>query len=90
MVKLTYLDSAQESLVWFFDYYTRVFPEGGANAAFHLIETEELLRAYPFSGRPSKVEGVRERRVSYTPFNLVYQLRDDEIEVLFVRDTRSG
>lgn len=90
MYRVTYLDSAVESLGWFFDYYLRVFPEGGTAAAEHLLETEALLQAHPLSGRLGTVAGVRERRVKNTPFNLVYQVRGEEIEVLFVRDTRGG
>lgn len=90
MLRIVYLASSEEGLRWMFEYYSKVFPEGGATAAVHLEETETLLKLQPFSGRPTKVDGVRERRVRKTPFNLVYRVAGDEIEIVRVRDTRNG
>ena len=89
-MKLVYLDPALDDLNWVRTYYERVFPEGAETASKHFSETEELLKAFPHAGRPITGVENRERRVSNTPFNLVYRIREDRIEVVRVRDTRSG
>ena len=89
-MKLTYLDSALEDLEWVRTYYERVFPEGAYAAAEHFRETESLLLAHPFSGPPDGPSGLRKKRVTDTPFNLIYRVSEDEVEIIRVRDSRSG
>lgn len=67
------------------------FPEGKANAESRFAAVQRLLKINPYIGRPSeRLEGAREYRVQHTPFNFLYRLVDDRIEILRVLDTRSG
>lgn len=55
----------------------------------------QILRRYPFSGRPGDREGTRELVVSQTPYIVVYRLIEDKaIQVLHIwhgaQDWREG
>lgn len=77
-------------LRWFKTYYIKAFPEGKATADKRFIAVQQLLKANPYIGHPSeKIEGAREHRVLRTPFNFLYRVLDDRIEILRVLDTRS-
>jgi len=87
-MRILYLASARDDLLWLRRYYTEVFPDGAARALHHLLAAEHLLRANPYIGKRAEVEGVRELRIARTPFSLIYRVREDRIEILRVWDGR--
>ena len=89
-MKLTYRDSALDDLVWVRIYYEKIFPEGGYNASKRFEETKRLLLQQPLIDRSHDVAGLRIRRISKTPFSLIYRVAGEEIEVIRVRDSRSN
>ena len=84
-----YLPSAQRDLVWFSEYYTLHFPQGGSRAASAFKNAEALLGSQPYAG-PALEEpaDLRVLRIPRTPFSLVYRVTPSRIEVLRVWDTR--
>ena len=84
-----YLPSAQPDLVWFSEYYTWNFPEGGRRAADAVRAAEALLNLQPFAGPPlDEPDGLRILRIKRTPFSLIYRVSLDSIEIVRVWDTR--
>ena len=86
-MKLVYLPSAESDLVWFYEYYTGVFPEGAGKALEKFDAIAQLLLVNPYMGK--RVEnGTREMVISKTPFSYIYRIADNRIEVLRVWDNR--
>ena len=88
-MKIVYLPSARDDLVWMRSYYSRVFPEGSARARAHFRSAQRMLAANPELGRPTDVATVRELQVARTPFSILYRLGKARIEVLRVWDGRA-
>ena len=89
-MKVIFLPSAANDLLWFRSYYTTVFPEGERKAMRQVEKLFQLLEANPYMGQPGKVEGTRRKPVPRTPFVLLYRVTDTQIEVLRLRDSRQG
>jgi toxin ParE1/3/4 len=88
-MKIVYLPSARDDLVWMRTYYTRVFPEGSARAGAHFRSAQHMLAANPEIGRTTDVATVRELQVARTPFSIIYRINRGRIEVLRVWDGRA-
>lgn len=58
----------------------------------HLLERfehlTELLLDFPLMGKPGLVAGTREFVLAGTPYILVFQIKDDAIIIVSVRDAR--
>ena len=89
-MKIIFLPSAANHLLWFRNYYTAVFPEGAAKAMQQIERLMELLEVNPYLGQPGKVEGTRRKPIPRTPFVLLYRVTQTQIEVLRLRDSRQG
>ncbi len=87
-MKILYLESARDDLVWMRHYYEAVFPQGQKNAQqqFHAVET--TLLANPFIGNTTHRKNVREFSVPKTPFSFIYRSFSDRVEVLRIWDER--
>ncbi len=85
---LVYLPSALDDLEWVRAYYAETFPAGSYNAALRFEETERLLIAQPLCGTPYLAR-LRRRKVTKTPFSLIYRVVEARIEVLRVLDDRA-
>ena len=88
-MKIVYLESARDDLVWFRHYYMAVFPEGAEKAKSHFKVVEQTLLAHPFIGHKVR-EDMYELPLTKTPFTFVYRVKDHRIEVLRVWDDRQG
>jgi len=88
-MKIVYLPSARDDLVWMRTYCTRVFPEGSARARAHFRSAQHMLAANPEIGRTTDVATVRELQVARTPFSIIYRINRGRIEVLRVWDGRA-
>lgn len=89
-MRIVYLRSARPGLRWFANYYTNVFPEGGPNAKQRFDAIEKLLLGNPFAGHKVGDGNIRLFSITKTPFGIFYRVADDRIEVIEVRDHRSG
>ena len=86
-MKLVYLPSAQRDLIWFYEYYTSVFPEGADKALEQFDAIAELLLVNPFLGKRA-LNDTREMVIYRTPFSYIYRIADTRIEVLRIWDNR--
>lgn len=87
-MKIVYLTSAIDDLVWMRDYYTQIFPAGAAKAQTQFRAIENLLCDNPKIGCATEWKQVREFSIPNIPFSLIYRLMPGRIEVLRVWDER--
>ena len=88
-MKIVFLPSAREGLVWFRRYYASVFPEGMQRAKASYMIMLKTLAAHPEAGREVGTHS-RIFPITRTPFAVVYRVRSEQIEVLAVMDMRAG
>lgn len=86
-MKIIFLDSTQNDLEWFHQYYSLVFPEGLDNALKQFDRINELLGLNPLLGVLSE-EGLRKFAIPKTPFSYYYRVTNTHIEVLRIWDDR--
>lgn len=87
-MKLIYLDSAVEDLVWFRHYYESVFSAGSENARKQILLTETLIIANPKFGHPTHRKDIREFSIPKIPFSFIYRCKPGVIEIIRVWDER--
>jgi plasmid stabilization system protein ParE len=88
-MKLVYLPSALQDLVWMRHYYRDVFPEGARRAREKIRSVERLLLDNPEIGHVAGEGGVREFPILRTPFSVIYRSRPGRLEVLRLWDNRA-
>jgi addiction module RelE/StbE family toxin len=66
------------------DYIAKDNPHAAQEVAQRILDASRKLLDYPHIGRIGEDEDTREWRVQRTPYLLVYQIRDDVIELLHV------
>jgi len=57
-------------------------PEAARKIALHMVRTVDGLDMFPNRGRPGRVVGTRELVLAPGPFIAVYEVHDDEVQVL--------
>jgi len=88
-MRIVFLETSVDDLMWFRQYYRAVFPEGQQNARQRFENMTALLVANPYMGRPVPgYENVRKVALSRTPFSLIYRVTPKQIEVLRLLDGR--
>lgn len=91
MVKIVYLQSTVQDLLWFRHHYRSVFPEGSHKAQAQVRAMLAMLAANPYAGHRSDTGApVRELHIPRTPFTLIYRVTPEQIELLRVWDMRQG
>lgn len=86
-MKVVYLASTKNDLVWFYDYYTTVFSQGAEAALIQFDRTAEMLSTNPYIGK--KIQGeARQLVIAKTPFSYIYRITDEYIEVMRIWDDR--
>jgi toxin ParE1/3/4 len=88
-MKLVFLASTRRDLDWFRRYYGQIFPDGEKRAGAHFKAAKAALKRHPGIGRELGFEGLREFVIPRTPFSFVYQIRDEQIEVVRLWDGRA-
>ena len=88
-MKIVYLPSTKNDLIWFHHYYTQIFPEGSQKALNQFDAIAEILALNPFIGRRIKDE-VRKLAIPKTPFSYIYQVTTAQIEILRIWDDRKN
>lgn len=90
-MRIVFLETTVDDLMWFRQYYRAVFPAGGENAKMRMTNLLTLLAANPHMGQSVPgFDGVRRVHIPKTPFALLYRVTRTQIEVLRVRDSRGG
>jgi toxin ParE1/3/4 len=64
------------------DYIADDRPETARRIALHIVRTVDRLDRFPNRGRPGRVDGTRELVLAPLPFIAVYEVHDDEVQVL--------
>jgi len=89
-MKVVFLASTRGDLDWFRLYYGDVFTDGAAAARVQFQRALANLRDNPHIGHPSDEPGNREFPITRTPFLIAYRVANGRIEILRIRDGRSG
>lgn len=89
-MRVVFLSSTAEDLLWFRNYYTTVFPQGDSRAQGQIRNICQLLASNPHMGQLGEVSGTREMHIPKTPFTLIYRVTAQHIEVLRLWDQRQG
>jgi plasmid stabilization system protein ParE len=87
--KIVLLKSAIVDLQWMRVYHETYFPEGLASAQTRFEKCFRLSGAFPKMGRVAGKLPRGRFSVPKLPFTIVYQQRDDEIEIIRILDQRS-
>ena len=87
-MKIVYLSSTREDLLWLRRHYEQVFPEGLVRAQKQFHSMESLLAGNPQIGHPTHRDDVRELSIPRTPFSYIYRVVQDRIEILRIWDER--
>ncbi|KQU62709.1 hypothetical protein ASC75_16130 [Aminobacter sp. DSM 101952] len=89
-MKVVFLPSAGNDVLWFFRYYRTTFPEGRGNARKQMAKTLAILQDQPHIGHPVHGAVLREHPITRTPFSVIYRVADDRIEILRLWDGRGN
>jgi plasmid stabilization system protein ParE len=90
-MKLVYLQSAAKDLLWMKRYYEAVFPQGKVNAATQFHKVRSAIISNPYIGiEVGFGERIREFYIPKTPFSYLYRIKDNQIEIMRVFDSRSN
>jgi hypothetical protein len=87
-VKLVYLAQSRRDVAWWRRYYWHTFPEGRLSANRHYLNTVALLVENPFLGRPVEGFDLRQLPSPNTPFQLIYRVRKQTLEIVRIWDMR--
>ena len=87
-MRVIYLETALDDLIWMRHYYENIFPTGARNAQQQFHSCQQLLLENPDIGHSTHRPGVREFSIPRIPFSFIYRPMPDRIEVLRVWDER--
>lgn len=87
-MKIVYLESTINDLLWMRHYYESIFPDGRVRARKQFHSLEALLIAHPFIGAQLQQKNVREFSIPKTPFSYIYRVQPEYIEILRIWDER--
>lgn len=87
-MKLKYLESSRRDVAWWRRYYRHKFPQGRVTASRHYLKIVSLILDNPFMGRPVEGFELRQLPVPNTPFQIIYRVRNQTVEIVRVWDTR--
>ena len=89
-MRIVYLESARDDLLWARRHYEEIFAEGHKHAQRQFHRAQEILASNPLIGHVTHRDDVREFSIPRTPFALIYRVREHRIEVLRIWDERRG
>lgn len=90
-MKIVYLPTATDDLIWFRSYYRDIFPAGDEQAKAQFRKVRQALLAHPEIGEVIDAKrGIREFSIPRTPFSTIYYLSGVEIRILRLWDARSN
>jgi hypothetical protein len=87
-MRVVYLDSTREDLLWMRHYCEVIFPEGLKKAQDQFYSVEKLLLVNPFMGHKTHQKDVFEFSIPKKLFSYIYTVRPKQIAILRVWDAR--
>lgn len=90
IMKIVYLPSCRDDLLWMRKYYEQVFPDGQAKAKAQFQNIKNTLLKNPYIGHLTDIDSVREMVIPKVPFSFIYRIKGEQIQVLRIWDERQG
>jgi len=87
-MKLRWTPRAVADLEEISDYLVAASPQAWEHLLQRLERLSEAILDFPLMGKAGLVPGTREFVVSGTPYILVFQVKDDAVVIVSVRDAR--
>jgi plasmid stabilization system protein ParE len=87
-MNITYLRSTVADMRWWRGYFAKTFPEGRTRAEQHFLSTIRLIEQNPEIGMVVEGRNLRKLLIRNTRFMIIYRIRNDQIEIVRVWDTR--
>jgi toxin ParE1/3/4 len=87
-MKLRWTPRAVADLEEISDYLVAVNPQAWERLLLRVERLTEAILDFPLMGKAGLVPGTREFVLSGTPYILVFQLKDDSVVIVSVRDGR--
>ena len=87
-MKLRWASRAVADLEEISDFLAAASPKAWENLLLRLERLSETILDFPLMGKAGLVPGTREFVVSGTPYILVFQVKDEAVVIVSVRDGR--
>ena len=87
-MKLRWTPRAVADMEEISDYLVAVSPQAWEHLLLRVERLTETILDFPLMGKAGLLPGTREFVLSGTPYILVFQLKDDSVVILSVRDGR--
>jgi len=87
-MKLRWTPRAVADLEEISDYLVATSPQAWEQLLQRLEHLTDVLLDFPLMGKPGLVRGAREFVLSGTPYILVFQVKEDAVVIVSVRDGR--
>ena len=87
MIPVTWIDKALGDLTAIGQYIAQDNPKSAYETLIRIKTAADTLQHNPRIGRAGRVEGTHELRVSSLPYILVYQVKEQDVEILAVMHT---
>ena len=81
-MRLRWTTDAADDLQGICDYIAESRPDSAQRIAQAVVQGIAALNAFPNRGRPGRVEGTRELVFPSLPFIAIYEVHDDDVQVL--------
>jgi toxin ParE1/3/4 len=81
-MRVRWTADAADDLEQISDYIAEDRPGTARRIAIEIIRSVDALGAFPNQGRQGRVEGTRELVLAPLPFIAVYEVHDDEVQIL--------
>ena len=81
-MRVRWTADAADDLEQISDYIAEDRPGTARRIAMDIIRSVDALDAFPNQGRQGRVEGTRELVLTPLPFIAVYEVHDDEVQIL--------
>ena len=81
-MRVRWTSDAVDDLERISDYIAEDRPETARRIALDIIRSVDALETFPNRGRPGRVEDTRELVLAHLPFIAVYEVGEEEVQVL--------
>ena len=81
-MRVRWTSDAADDLERISDYIAEDRPETARRIAVDIIQSVDALDTFPNRGRPGRVEGTRELVLAPLPFIAVYEVHEQDVQVL--------
>jgi addiction module RelE/StbE family toxin len=81
-MRVRWTSDAAEDLERISDVIAEDRPETARRSALEIVQSVDALDTFPNRGRPGRVEGTRELVLAPLPFIAVYEVHEEELQVL--------